>query len=78
MTIISTILTTLETPDDQGNDWYAWASNQLSHSMIGAVFTGIFCFLISPLIGFYALMLYAVGKEISDLYLPRNYLLSAQ
>ena len=67
MKIITTILTTLETPDDQGNDWYAWATNQLSHAMIGVTLTGGLSFLTHPITAFWLLMGYAIGKEIFDL-----------
>lgn len=36
MSIARTILKALATPDNQGRDWYGWASNQLSHAFIGA------------------------------------------
>lgn len=31
----------LMTPDDQANDWYAWATNQLSHAMLGVAAGGL-------------------------------------
>lgn len=37
MNLIRTILDQLETPDDQGRDWYGWASNQMSHAMLGVI-----------------------------------------
>lgn len=40
MKTITKILKFLEIPDDQGKNWYAWAANQLSHAMIGAIFSG--------------------------------------
>jgi hypothetical protein len=38
---IDTIVEFLELQDDQGADWYGWASNQLSHAFLGAFFSGL-------------------------------------
>ena len=38
--VIRSILDSLGTPDSQGRDWYAWATNQLSHIFIGIFYTG--------------------------------------
>ena len=38
--VIRFILDSLGTPDSQGRDWYAWATNQLSHMFIGVFYTG--------------------------------------
>jgi hypothetical protein len=35
--MIKLILAELGKPDDQGNDWYGWASNQLAHAFIGVI-----------------------------------------
>lgn len=37
MSILSSIIRELRAPDDQGDDWYGWASNQLSHAFLGVV-----------------------------------------
>lgn len=37
MNLFSRIIDALDTPDDQGNDWYGWSSNQLSHAFLGVV-----------------------------------------
>ena len=37
MTILGNILTGLRTPDDQGRDWYGWASNQMAHAFLGSL-----------------------------------------
>lgn len=37
MTIFGAVIKGLETPDDQGRDWYGWASNQMSHAMLGVI-----------------------------------------
>ena len=33
--MLKTILTSLATPDAQGNDWYGWAANQMAHALLG-------------------------------------------
>jgi len=38
---IDTIVKFLKAQDDQGNDWYGWASNQLSHAFLGVFFSGL-------------------------------------
>lgn len=40
MSIIGYIVKELKTPDDQGRDWYAWSTNQLSHVLLGTFFAG--------------------------------------
>lgn len=42
MSLIPYILAELETPSDQENDWYGWATNQMSHAMIGVLVAGAF------------------------------------
>ena len=37
MSLLSRMLEELKKPDDQGDDWYAWCTNQLSHSFLGVV-----------------------------------------
>lgn len=37
MKILQSIAKELRTPDDQGKDWYGWASNQLSHALFGVI-----------------------------------------
>jgi hypothetical protein len=34
---LSRALKELARPDNQGNDWYAWASNQMSHALLGVI-----------------------------------------
>jgi hypothetical protein len=38
---IDTIVSFLRLQDDQGTNWYGWASNQLSHAFLGAFFSGL-------------------------------------
>lgn len=37
MSMASRILAELRTPDDQGRDWYGWASNQMGHAFLGTL-----------------------------------------
>jgi uncharacterized membrane protein HdeD (DUF308 family) len=41
MSLLSLILETLKTPDDQKLDWYGWATNQTGHFTIGVIITAI-------------------------------------
>lgn len=61
------VASSLASPDDQGTDWYAWASNQLSHAFLGAFFSGLV--LVFGGAWYYALLLLAilgVAKKQSD------------
>lgn len=55
---IDTIIGFIELQDDQGDNWYAWASNQLSHAFLGVLFSG--GVLVSGGAWYYALLLLAV------------------
>lgn len=57
--MIKLIIAELGRPDDQGRDWYGWASNQLSHAFIGLVLAIHF--------GFVASVATACLKELIDL-----------
>lgn len=35
MKLVTYLLKELERPDDQGLNWYAWATNQMSHALLG-------------------------------------------
>lgn len=64
---IQTIVSFLELQDDQGNDWYGWASNQLSHAFLGAFFSGLVLVLGGA--WYYAIALLAVlgvSKKLAD------------
>lgn len=64
---IQTIVSFLSLQDDQGYNWYAWASNQLSHAFLGAFFSGLVLVLGGA--WYYALLLLAilgVAKKQSD------------
>jgi hypothetical protein len=68
MKTITKIIKFLEIPDDQGKNWYAWAANQLSHTMIGAISAGITLMIYDDIwwavIGAFS---FAILKEITDL-----------
>lgn len=59
MSILSRVIGELSKPDDQGDDWYGWASNQLSHAFIGLVLAVHF--------GLLASVAVACVKEIADI-----------
>ena len=64
--LIRTILAELERADDQGRDWYGWATNQLGHAFgymaIAMVLTSIW----SPIVGYLAAIGLAIIKEATD------------
>jgi len=37
MTVFGSVIKGLETPDDQGRDWYGWTANQMAHAMLGVI-----------------------------------------
>jgi hypothetical protein len=64
---IDTIVKFLKAQDDQGNDWYGWASNQLSHAFLGVFFSGLVLVLGGA--WYYALLLLVVlglAKKLAD------------
>jgi hypothetical protein len=61
MSFVDTILGTLAKPDDQGGDWYLWASNQCAHALFG-------CILVLWGLGMGAAMLPFIIKEAYDFY----------
>lgn len=60
MKIFPNLIKELERPDDQGRDWYGWASNQLSHVALGVMGAVLFNIMV--------VLLFAAGKEVFDLY----------
>ena len=65
MSILSRVIGELGKPDDQGDDWYGWASNQMSHAFIGLVLAVHF--------GLLASVAVACVKEIADIIRkPKN------
>lgn len=56
-----TILDSLDTPDAQNRDWYAWATNQMSHALLGVAVALLF-----PVYALQVTFLIAALKEIGD------------
>lgn len=67
MKIITLILRELKTPDDQGRDWYAWASNQMAHVLIGLTIAGLVAVTLNDLfLAGWVVLSFAVVKEMID------------
>lgn len=67
MKIITLIFKELKTPDDQGRDWYGWASNQMAHMLIGAVIAGLVAVTWGEATrAFIAALGFAIAKETLD------------
>jgi len=62
MSMIRRILSELRTPDDQGRDWYGWATNQLAHAFLGALVAYAF-----PAAAIQMTLIVAVAKETVDI-----------
>ena len=67
MKIITTLLKELERPDDQGRDWYGWATNQMSHTLLGLGVAAVVLPWGTPVLALMAALGVAVFKEIADL-----------
>ncbi len=67
MKIITTLLKELKRPDDQGRDWYGWATNQMSHTLLGLGVAAVVLPWGTPLLALMAALGVAVFKEIADL-----------
>jgi hypothetical protein len=63
MSIASTIIKALSTPDSQERDWYGWATNQCSHTLFGVIIA-----LVCPMNPYLATFIIASAKEIVDIY----------
>jgi len=67
MSLLSLILETLKTPDDQKLDWYGWVTNQTGHFTIGVLIT---CIAIQVLPLYFSILpavVFAGLKESADL-----------
>ncbi|MFN7308127.1 MAG: hypothetical protein ACK5TQ_16350 [Acetobacteraceae bacterium] len=74
MKTIRLILTELNTPSAQRNQWYLWCAVQVAHAMIGAVLAGGLLFVIAPGWAFAsAAMGYALLKELPDFLQNRTW-----
>lgn len=60
--MIKKIMAELKLLDDQGRDWYGWATNQLSHAFLGVAVAVHF-----PQGGIEVALIIALLKECSDL-----------
>lgn len=56
---ITQVFKYLMVPDDQGNNWYDWATNQISHAFLGVVFT--------VALGPIPTIIFSVSKELLDI-----------
>lgn len=61
MNLLRNIITELDTPDDQGRDWYGWSANQLAHAMLGVI-VALYC----PTAPLWAAATIALFKEAFD------------
>lgn len=69
MSVLSLIVDELGVPDNQGRDWYAWATNQMSHSFLGVLFFQTFFMAGLPLwCAAASTALIAAAKEAHDIY----------
>lgn len=64
--LIRTILTELERADDQGRDWYGWATNQLGHAFGYMAIATVVAAIWMPLAGVLVAIGLAVAKELYD------------
>jgi MFS superfamily sulfate permease-like transporter len=67
MKIVTYLLKELERPDDQGRDWYGWATNQMSHILLGLSISAVALPLTTPLLSLMWALGAAAIKEVSDL-----------
>lgn len=67
MTIITTLLKELERPDDQGRDWYGWATNQMSHTLLGLGVAAVVLPFSTPILALLCALSLATLKEIADI-----------
>jgi hypothetical protein len=63
MSLFGRMIAELETPDEQGRDWYGWASNQMSHALLGVIVALYF-----PAAPLEMAAIVALLKETGDLY----------
>jgi len=67
LTKLRLVLAEVKQPGAQRDDWFAWASGQVAHAMIGAVLAGVFLFFLPPMWAFAVAALgYALAKEVPD------------
>lgn len=67
MTWLTAILKELERPDDQGRDWYGWATNQMSHGLLGVAGVAVIMAAVVPFVALGIVLALAATKEGYDL-----------
>ena len=67
MTWLTAILKELERPDDQGRDWYGWATNQMSHGLLGVAGVAVIMGVVLPFVALGIVLALAATKEGYDL-----------
>ena len=67
MTWLTAILKELERPDDQGRDWYGWATNQMSHGLLGVAGVAVIMAAVLPFVALGIVLALAAIKEGHDL-----------
>jgi hypothetical protein len=67
MKIITALLNELERPDDQGMNWYAWATNQMSHALLGVALAAVILTFSTDAAAMTAVFVFAFGKELLDI-----------
>jgi hypothetical protein len=67
MKLLAYLLKELERPDDQGLSWYGWATNQMSHALIGIALAALVLTFATDAAAMAAVFGFAVVKEILDL-----------
>ena len=67
MTWLTAILKELERPNDQGRDWYGWATNQMSHGLLGVAGVAVIMGVVLPFVALGIVLALAATKEGYDL-----------
>ena len=67
MSLLDIFLKELERPDDQGRDWYGWATNQMSHGLLGVAGVAVIMAAVVPFVALGIVLALAATKEGYDL-----------
>lgn len=68
MRLISIILSSLKTPDDQKKDWYGWVTNQMGHFTLGVIITAVAVQLLPVHFAILPALVFAGIKESIDIF----------